>query len=246
MQPGLHCCESRGRGERSNSIGKNNSLRKTIQAHGDGAGLDLRVVHAVYGRLRGIRGLEADSAKAPGAPRVVLDDVSTLHLAAAGERLGECLGRAAPREVVHHNLEPTRLAGGAWGRLALTSRPAATAAPATATATTLRHAAISGHIPAWLSTRSTLHKAAVRAGHIHSLRAAILACLDFELYNLALGQATESLSVDARLVHEQVLGRLFGALRHLGGDEAEALGGVEPLNSPLLLIRHLDALKRPG
>jgi len=58
---------------------------------------------------------------------------------------------------------------------------------------------------------------------------------DGELDLLALGEGAEALRLDGRLVDEEVLAAV------LGGDEAEALGVIEPLHGAALprLRRHL-------
>src|SRR5947207_15679593 len=55
-------------------------------------------------------------------------------------------------------------------------------------------------------------------------RGALLALDDVELDPLAFGQALEALGLDRRMMDEAVL------LTVLGGDEAEALGVIEPLD----------------
>lgn len=47
--------------------GQRRCLGKTVDAHGDGAPLNLGVVHRLDGRLGGVSGLEAHGAKAPAA-----------------------------------------------------------------------------------------------------------------------------------------------------------------------------------
>eukprot|EP00475_Leptophrys_vorax_P008608 TRINITY_DN1557_c0_g1_i1.p2 TRINITY_DN1557_c0_g1~~TRINITY_DN1557_c0_g1_i1.p2 ORF type:complete len:139 (+),score=13.21 TRINITY_DN1557_c0_g1_i1:767-1183(+) len=75
-----------------------------------------------------------------------------------------------------------------------------------------------------VATGSALHEAAAGTSDVDGLGAAVLALLDGELDDLVLVEATEALGLDAGLVDEE----LFAAI--IGGDEAEALGAVEPLD----------------
>merc|ERR1719486_1083280 len=86
--------------------------------------------------------------------------------------------------------------------------------------------------------RLALDVAAVGPGHVDRLVAALGVRLDLELDRLAVRQGAEVLGVDHALVHEEVVSPL------LGGDEAEALHGVEPLDGPDLL-RHTEAPNAP-
>ena len=70
----------------------------------------------------------------------------------------------------------------------------------------------------WLA----LWGSAVGSGHLHSAGAAVIASLLDELHSLALSQRAEAVGDDVCLVHKQVVAAT------IGGDEAEALGGVEP------------------
>jgi hypothetical protein len=77
-------------------------------------------------------------------------------------------------------------------------------------------------------------RATAGRGDVDGLGAAIVAGSDDELDGVALVEAAEAVGLDGGLVHEEVLAAAFG------GDEAEPLGAVEPLDGASHpLRRHL-------
>lgn len=74
-----------------------------------------------------------------------------------------------------------------------------------------------------------MDRLAVGASYIDGLGTAIIAVFDGEFNLFAIGQGAEALREDGCLMDKEV----FGAI--VGGDEAEALGDVEPLDLTSLL-----------
>lgn len=77
----------------------------------------------------------------------------------------------------------------------------------------------------------TANEAAVGAGDVEGLDAAVLVLGDVVLNWLVLSEGSESLGVNGRLVDEDILRTISG------GDEAEAFLGVKPLAGALELDR---------
>ena len=104
---------------------------------------------------------------------------------------------------------------------------AASTATSTAVTTSTAHAATVAAVAAVvvaIPAGSTLDGRTTGAGHVESLGTAIITLLDGVLDRLTLVKAAEALRLDAGLVDEQLLAAI------IRGDEAEALGGVEPLD----------------
>lgn len=106
--------------------------------------------------------------------------------------------------------------------IATTATIATTSVAATAVATTLVVATTATTTHASVSS---LDWGTGWARHLDSAGTAVVASLGEELYLLALAKAAEAIGDDAGLVNEQVLAAAFG------GNEAVALGAVEPLAS---------------
>ena len=87
--------------------------------------------------------------------------------------------------------------------------------------------------------RGTLNLGAVGASDVDGAQAAILAD-DVELDSLAIGERAEAVGSDVGLVNEEILTAVGGV------DEAEALLGVEPLDSAGLTLRRREHAARDG
>jgi hypothetical protein len=78
--------------------------------------------------------------------------------------------------------------------------------------------------------------AAAGRGDVDCLRTPVAVGADLELDGVAVVEAPEAVGLEGGLVDEEVIAAV------VGGDEAEPLGGVEPLDAPLSpLRRHLNS-----
>jgi hypothetical protein len=141
--------------------------------------------------------------------------------------------------------------------LATLVAPAPTAASTTVAATTAAVAAVSTvaatavaasvaavaatAVPAAAASVTSVGAGAAREsaaagrGDVDCLRTPVAVGADLELDGVAVVEAPEAVGLEGGLVDEEVIAAV------VGGDEAEPLGGVEPLDAPLSpLRRHLN------
>lgn len=182
-----------------------------------------------------VGGVGALAGEMAGLPAVVAPATAAATIAAAISTL-----LAVPGEVpLLAALEAATTPATAAATAISTSSVPAAAASSAVTSTTSSVPAASAAVAACSTaaptgTRTAGERAATGRGDVEGLGAAVVARSDGELDGVALVEAAEALGLDGGLVHEDVLAA------GVWGDEAEPLGGVEPLDGPLLpLRRHL-------
>jgi hypothetical protein len=124
---------------------------------------------------------------------------------------------------------------------ASTAVAAATAAVATVAATAVAAASVAAvpatTVPSAVGAGAARERAATGRGDVDGLRTPIAVGADLELDGVAVVEAAEAVGLEGGLVDEEIIASV------VGGDEAEPLGGVEPLDAPLHpLRRHLNPL----